>query len=331
MKAIIYDRYGPPEVLQVKEVPEPIPGDKEILIRISAASVNYGDLIARHFNDVKPSQFNMPFLFWFMAKMFFGWNRPKIKILGSEFSGEVAAMGKSVEQFKKGDQVFGYLGQAMGTYAEYLCLPEKAVVTRKPVNMTHEEAATIPSGSMTALSLLDKVNIQKGQKVLINGASGGIGSIAVQLAKNLGAEVTGVCSTNRVEFVRSLGADQVIDYTQKDFTQNSEKYDLIFDVLGKSSFSRSKKSLTENGRYLRASFKSTQLFQMFWTSLFSRKKVICALSPQKTEDLEKIRDLIEAGKIKSIVDKRFPLEQAAEAHRYAEGGHKKGNIVIRLK
>ncbi|MBN2175920.1 MAG: NAD(P)-dependent alcohol dehydrogenase [Bacteroidales bacterium] len=328
MKAVIYNEFGPPEVLELKEKEKPFPKDNEILIKIYAASVNYGDLIARHFNDVTPREFNMPFLFWFMARMYFGWSKPKVNILGSEFSGEVESTGKGVKAFKSGDQVFGYLGQAMGAYAEFLRMKEDGVVVHKPENMSHEEAATIPSGGMTALALLRKAQIQAGQKVLINGASGGIGSMAVQLAKNAGAEVTGVCGTHRIEFVKSLGADKVIDYTKEDFTKSGETYDLIFDILGRSSFSRCKNSLAGNGRYLRASFKSPQLIQMLWTSLFSKKKVICALSPQKSEDLKEIKKFIEAGKIKSIIDRSFAAEQVAEAHRYAEEGRKKGNIVI---
>ena len=194
--------------------------------------------------------------------------------------------------------------------------------------MTYEEAATVPDGALTALNLLRKVNIQPGQKVLINGASGGIGSAAIQLAKYFGAEVTGVCGTPRLEFVKALGADKVIDYTKEDFTQNGETYDLILDILGRSSFARCKNSLNPNGRYLLASFKMKQLFQMLWTSKIGNKKVICALSSEKVEDLVFIKELVEAGQIKSIIDKRFPLEQTAEAHRYIETGNKKGNVVI---
>jgi NADPH:quinone reductase-like Zn-dependent oxidoreductase len=236
-----------------------------------------------------------------------------------------------VTRFKKGDQVFGYRGQSMGAYAEYLCMPEDGLVAIKPGNMTCEEAAAVPYGALTALDLLRKVNIQSGQKALIHGASGGIGSAAVQLASYFGAEVTGVCSTPRLEFVKSLGADKVIDYTKEDFTQSGETYDLIFDILGKSSFSRCKSSLNQNGRYLLASFKMKQLFQMLWTKIRGSKKVICALSSEKTENLIFIKELVEAGKIKSIIDKCYPLEQTAEAHRYVEAGHKKGNVVISME
>jgi NADPH:quinone reductase-like Zn-dependent oxidoreductase len=207
-------------------------------------------------------------------------------------------------------------------------MPENGVVAQKPANMTYEEAAAVPSGGMTALYILKQAAIQRGQKVLINGASGGMGTIAVQIAKDAGAEVTGVCSTPRMELVKALGADYVIDYTQEDFTQNGETYDLIFDVLGRSSFARCKNSLTPNGRYVLASFKLKQVLEMLWTSRSDGKKVVCVLSPQNTEDLIALKELIEAGKIKAIIDQCFPLEQAAEAHRYAEAGHKKGYIVI---
>ena len=219
----------------------------------------------------------------------------------------------------------------MGANAEYLCLPEDGLVAIKPVNMRYEEAATVPYGALTALSLLRKANIQRGQKVLVNGASGSIGSAAVQLARYFGAEVTGVCSTPRMEFVKTLGADKVIDYTREDFTKNGETYDLIFDILGKSSFSSCKNSLKQNGIYLLASFKMKQLFQMLWTSRTGGKKVICALSSENPKDLLFIKELVEAGKIKSVIDRCYPLEQTAEAHRYVEEGHKTGSVIITME
>jgi NADPH:quinone reductase-like Zn-dependent oxidoreductase len=330
MKAIVYTEYGPPDVLQLKEVAKPTPKENEILIRICATSVNYGDLAARDFKSITPRAFNMPFLFWLIGKISFGLTKPRLRILGSEFAGEIEATGKHVKRVEKGDQVFGYLGQSMGAYAEYLCMPEDGVLAIKPTNMTHEEAAVVPMGAIMALFLLrEKGNIQPGHKVLVNGASGSIGSAAVQLAKShFGAEVTGVCSTPRLELVKSLGADKVIDYTQEDFTQNGETYDLIFDVLGKSSWSRCKSSLSQNGRYLLASFKMRQLFQMLWTSMIGSKKVICALAPGSVEDLVAVKELIEAGKLRAVIDRRFPFEHTAEAHRYVENGLKKGHIVI---
>jgi NADPH:quinone reductase-like Zn-dependent oxidoreductase len=273
----------------------------------------------------------MPFLIWLLAKISFGLNQPRTTILGSEFAGQIEAVGKDVKRFKPGDQVFGYLGQSMGAYAEYLCLSEDGVLAIKPSTMTYEEAAVVPYGAIMALYLLRKVNVHSGQKILINGASGGIGSAAVQIAKYFGAEVTGVCGTPRLEFVKSLGADKVIDYTREDFTQSGEVYDLIFDVLGKGSFSRSKNSLTQNGRYLLASFKMKQLFQMLWTSMIGGRKVICAIAPGSVEDLNAVKELIEAGKIKAVIDRRFSMEQTAEAHRYVEEGHKKGCVVISLE
>jgi NADPH:quinone reductase-like Zn-dependent oxidoreductase len=332
MKAIVCEKYGPPEVLQLKEVVKPTPKDNEVLIRVHAASVNFGDLMARNFKAVSPRKFNMPFFLWLPAKLSFGINQPKITIQGSELAGEIEAIGKDVKRFKKGDQVFGYPGLSFGAYAEYICLPEAGAVALKPSDLSYEEAATLPYGAIMATSLLGKANIQRGQKVLINGASGGIGSMAVQLAKHFGAEVTGVCGTPRLEFVKSLGADKVIDYTKADFTQNGETYDLIFDILGRSSFSKLKRSLKPNGIYLLASFKTKALLQMLWTSLTgSKQKVICAFANETPESLVFIRRLVEEGKIKAIVDKSFPMEQAAEAHRYVEQGRKQGNVVIAIQ
>jgi NADPH:quinone reductase-like Zn-dependent oxidoreductase len=330
MKAIVYTEYGPPDVLQIQEIEKPTPKDNEILIRVYATSVNIGDIWARNFKEISPRKFTMPFPLWLPARMYFGFTKPKINILGSEFAGEVVSIGKDVKQFRKGNQVFGYRGQSMGANAEYLCMAEDGLVSVKPSNMTYEEAATVPYGALTALNLLRKINIRRGQKVLINGASGGIGSAAVQLAKYFGAEVTGVCATPRLEFVKALGADHVIDYTKEDFTKSGETYDLIFDILGKSSFTKCKNSLKRNGIYLLASFKMKQLFQMLWTSIIGNKKVICALSSENPNDLIFIKELVEAGKIKAIIDKRYPLEQIAGAHRYIEKGHKRGNVVLTM-
>lgn len=326
---MIYTEYGSPDVLRLQEITKPTPQDNEILIRVHATPINYGDLTARNFANLTPGEFNMPALLYLPARMSFGWKKPQVQILGSELAGEVEAVGKQVVKFKPGDRVFAYSGMKMGANAEYLCMPQDGTVAIKPANMTYEEASAIPYGAIMALSLLRRANVQSGQKVLINGASGGIGSLVVQLAKYSGAEVTGVCSAPRLEYVKSLGADKVIDYTREDFTKNGETYDLIFDVLGRSSFSRCKNSLKPNGIYLLASFKTKPLFQMLWTSIIgSKKKVICALASEKSEDLIFIKELIEAGKIKTIIDRCYPLEQTAEAHRYVEAGHKKGNVVI---
>jgi len=329
MKAIVFTEYGPPEVLQLKEVGKPAPKNNEIRIRIHATPVSFGDTLVRNFSAVSPRKFHMPFLFWLMGKIYFGFKKPKIAILGSEFSGEVEAVGKDVRRFRKGDPVFGYRGPRMGAYAEYLCIPESGVLALKPANMTFEEAAAVPYGALMALNVLRKAGLRPGQKILVNGASGGIGPAIVQLAKShFGAKVTGVCSTPRLEYVKSLGADKVIDYTKEDFTDSDETYDYIFDILGKSSFSKVKRSLKPNGRCLFVSFKMKQVFQMLWTSMIGSKKVICALSTEKAEDLVFIKELIGAGKIKTVIDKCYPLAQAAEAHRYVEQGHKKGSVVI---
>ncbi len=328
MKAIIYTEYGSPDVLHLADVARPEPQDNEVLIRVHATPVNFGDLFARNFKSVTPRKFNMPIFFWLPTRLAFGWQKPKKNILGSEFAGVVEVVGAQVTRFKPGDAVFGYRGQNMGAYAEYVCMPENGALAMKPANMTFEEAAAVPYGALTALSLLRKVNLLPGQKVLINGASGGIGSAAVQLAKYFGAEVTGVCSTPRVSFVKALGADKVIDYTKEDFTRNDETYDVIVDILGKSSFGRGKKSLKPNGLYLFVSFKMKQLAQMLWTKIVGGPKVICALSSEKPEDLALIKGLIETGQYKAIVDKHYPMGQAAEAHRYAEAGQKHGSVVI---
>lgn len=332
MKAMVYTEYGSPEVLQLKEMAKPTPQENEILVRVYATPINYGDLTARNFAHLTAKGFNMPAPLMLPARLSFGWNKPKINILGSELAGEVEAVGAAVTKFKPGDQIFAYLGMTMGANAEYVCLPETGTVALKPANLSYAEAATLPYGAVMAVSLLKKANLQPGQKVLINGASGGIGALAVQLAKHFGAEVTGVCGTPRLEYVKALGADKVIDYTREDFTQNGETYDLIFDILGRSSFARCRGSLTPTGIYLLASFKSQALIQMLWTSLTgSQQKVICAMADEKVESLVLVKELAEAGKIKTLIDQRFPLEQAAAAHRYVEQGRKQGQVVLTLE
>jgi NADPH:quinone reductase-like Zn-dependent oxidoreductase len=331
MKAIVYEEYGPPDVLKLKEVEKPVPRDNEILIRIHATPVSFGDKLVRNLKEVTPEKFHMPFLYWLLAKMYFGIRRPRITVLGSEFSGEIEAVGKDVKRFKSGDAVFGYRGPSMGAYAEYHCMPENGVLAPKPANMTFEQAAAVPYGAIMALSLLRKQNIGPGQRVLVNGASGGIGPFVVQLAKYYGAEVTGVCGTPRMEYVKSLGADKVIDYTKDDFAASGESYDVIVDILGKGSFARIKRALKANGRWLLVSFKTKKILQMLWTSLSGGKKVICVLSSEKAEDLVFIKELIEAEKLKAVIDRCYPLAQAAEAHRYVEQGHKKGSVVITVE
>lgn len=328
MKAITYTEYGSPDVLQLQEITKPEPKDNEILIRIRATRVNYGDMLARKFGTVTTKEFNMPGILLPLVRLEFGIRKPKKYILGSEFSGEIEAVGKEVKRFKAGDAVFGYRGSTFGAYAEYLCMPESGLVTHKPANMSFAEATLIPYGALTAYSHFKKVNIQPGQKVLVNGASGGIGSAGVQLAKYFGADVSGVCGTAKLNFVKALGTDKVIDYTKEDFTTNGEKYDLIYDILGKSTFEKCHGSLTSNGVLLYASFKVKQLMQMMQTSKSTGKKVICALSSETLDDLNFIKELVEAGKFKTAIDKQFSLEETAEAHRYYESGKNTGNVVI---
>ncbi len=322
MKAVICTKYGPPDVLQLAEVEKPIPKDNEVLIRIYAATVTTGDVEIR--------KFKMPAWLWLPARIGFGFRGPRKKILGQELAGEIESVGKDVKFFRKGNQVFARTGFNLGAYAEYICLPEDGVIAIKPVNMTYEEAATIPMGGIEALHFLRQANIQSGQKVLINGASGSIGTVAVQLAKYFGAEVTGVCSTRNLDMVRSIGADNAIDYTEEDFTQSGETYDVIFDVVGKSPFSHSLNSLKENGSYLLANPGLSEIIRGRLTSMRSSKKVITGAASGKNEDLIFLKELIEAEKLKSVIDRCYPLEKTAEAHRYVERGHKKGNVIINV-
>jgi NADPH:quinone reductase-like Zn-dependent oxidoreductase len=318
MKAIICTEYGSPEVMQLKEVEKPTPRENEVLIRIYATTVTTADVRIRKSDP-------------FPVRFFYGLKRPKKNtILGSELAGEIEAIGKNVKGFKEGDQVFAGAGTSLGANAEYICLPEAAAVAIKPINMTYEEAAAIPFGATTSLLFLrDKGNIQNGQKILIYGASGALGTAAVQLAKSFGTEVTGVCSTANLELVKSLGADKVIDYTKEDFTKSGKTYDIVFDTIGKSPFSGCLRSLKQNGTYLRAvHINLSPILRGLWTSMTSNKKVIGGVAIERKEDMIFLKELIEAGKMKSVIDRRYPLEQTAEAHRYVEQGHKKGNVVI---
>lgn len=314
MKAVICRRYGSPEVLEVKEVEKPTPRNNELLVRVYATTVTSGDCVARRGEP-------------FIARFFTGLARPRMGP-GSELAGEIEAAGKDVERFKIGDQVFGTTGVGLGANVEYKCLPEAGAVAIKPTNMTYEEAAVVPFGATTALFFLRKGSIQSGQKVLIYGASGSVGTFAVQIARYFGAEVTGVCSTTNVELVKSLGAEKVIDYTKEDFNQNIQTYDVIFDAVGKTSFSRCKSLLKQRGIYLSVALTLPLMLQMLWTSTFGSKKVIGGIANERAEDLIFLKELIEAGEIRSVIDRLYPLEQIAEAHAYVEQGHKKGNVVI---
>jgi NADPH:quinone reductase-like Zn-dependent oxidoreductase len=321
MQAIICTEYGSPEVMQIEEVEKPTPKENEILIRIYATTVTSADIRIRKADP-------------FPVRFFYGFRRPKENlILGAELAGEIEAIGKNVKRFKTGDRVFAGAGTGFGANAEYICLPEEGAVAIKPINMTYEEAAAVPFGATTSLIFLrDKGKIQGGQKVLIYGASGAVGTAAVQLAKSFGAEVSGICSTANLELVKSLGADEVIDYTKEDFTKNGKTYDIVFDTVGKSPFSGCLRSLKQNGIYLRAvHIDIFSIIRGLWASMTSTKKVIGGIAIESKEDLNFLKDLIEAGKIKSVIDRRYPLEQAAEAHRYVEQGHKKGNVVITME
>ena len=314
MKAIVYTKFGLPDVLQLKEVRKPTPKDNEVLIKIFATTVVKED----------PSMRASP--------GFNGLRKPRNLILGQELAGEVEAIGKGVTRFKIGDQVFGI--DMFGAYAEYKCMPENGALAIKPTNMNFMESASVPNGALTALPFLrDKGAIQSGHSVLVYGASGSVGTAAVQLAKYYGAKVTGVCSTANLEMVRSLGADQVIDYTREDFTENGKTYDLIFDTVGKRSFSQCKGSLTTEGIYLSTVPTPEIILQALWTAKSVGKKVkfvAAGLRPasEKAKDLHFLTELIEAGKIKAVIDRCYQLEYMAEAHRYVEKGHKKGNVAI---
>jgi NADPH:quinone reductase-like Zn-dependent oxidoreductase len=325
MKAAVYSRYGPPDVVQIKYVPKPAPKDNEVLVRIHAATVCAGDWRLR-----KGDPFFMRFMF--------GLSRPKkVNILGMEFAGTVDSAGKAVTRFGAGDQVFGSTGFKFGAHAEYVCVKEDGMLAAKPVNMTFEEAAAVLFGGVSALCFLRRTKIQTGHKVLIYGASGSVGVFAVQLAKHFGANVTAVCSTGNLELVKSLGADEVVDYTREDFSKAGRVYDVVFDTVGKSGFSRALKSLKRGGSYVRVggsgrvSAMIGEIFRGMWVAATGRAKVIGGVAKSVTGDQAFLKGLIEAGKLRTVIDRRYPLDQIVEAHRYAEAGHKKGHVVIVIR
>ena len=320
MKAVIYEKYGPPEVLELKEIAKPVPEDYEMLIKIHATTVNRTDCGLRKADP-------------FIARFFTGLLRPKNRILGSEFAGVVESTGKDIKEFKEGDRVFGHSGAKFGTHAEYLCLTEEDPVVLKPDNMTCEEAASVCDGAILAWTYLRRANILKGQNVLVNGASGSIGTAGVQLAKYCGADVTAVCRTGNVELVKDLGADRVIDYTKEDFTRDERLYEVVFDAVGKSSFSRCKNILKPSGIYLSTElgFMAQNPFLDILTSISGNKRVMFPLPKYTKEDVLFLKELIEKGSLRAVIDRQYPLEQIVEAYRYVETGHKKGNVVITLE
>lgn len=322
MKAVTFNKYGPPEVLRIQDIDKPVPQDNEVLIRMRAVAVNTGDCELR-----SPK---IPNLIWFFVRLYFGLFKPRKKVLGAYLSGEIESVGKTVERFKSGDTVFACSGPRFGAYATYICLPEDDAIALKPGNMTFEEAATVPLG-LDALHFLGKASLKPEQKVLVNGAGGGIGTIAVQIAKQSGAEVTAVDRAEKLDMLRSVGADYVIDYKQEDFAENGQTYDVIFDLVGKGSYSRCIKVLQENGCYLLANPDGLwPMIRGLWTSIVTNKKVISQFASATADDLNVLKELIEQGKLKSLIDKTYGLEQVVEAHRYVETGQKKGNVVLTL-
>lgn len=323
MKAIVCERYGSPEVLKVKEVEKPTPLNNEVLIKIYATTVTSGDWRVR--------SLKVPTGFGSIMRLVLGISRPRQPILGSELAGVVELAGKDVSKFKVGDSVFAFSDFAMGCHAEYKCIPENGAIALKPTNLTYDEAAALSFGGMTALDFFNRAKLQHGESVLINGASGAVGTAAVQLARHFGAEVTGVCSTSNLELVRSLGAHHVIDYTKEDFTQNGETYDIIVDTVGTASFNRSKASLNEGGRLLMVLAGLPDMLQALGVSMTSSKKVVAGPAATRAEDLRFIAQLAETGVFKPVIDRRYSFEQIVEAHRYVDTGRKKGNVVIILE
>ncbi|SDH32492.1 NADPH:quinone reductase [Planococcus glaciei] len=320
MRAMVCTRYGPPEVLELQQLNKPVPKAGEILIKVHASTVTAGDCEIR--------SFKFPVLLWIPLRLFFGLRKPRVNVLGQEFAGEVEALGSGQTLFKKGDRVYGATGLKLGAYAEYLCLSGSSAIARIPEAIGFKEAATIPTGGMNALFFLRKARIQAGQKVLVIGAGGSIGTVAVQLAKYAGAEVTAIDSKEKLDRLLSIGADRVMDYRQEDFTATGETYDVIFDVAGKSPFTKTVNALTPKGIYLMGNPSLSQMFRRLWLTKKGGRKIIAGAASYNSQDLRELNQLLAEGKLKAVVDQVFPLEQLREAHRYVESGAKKGNVVI---
>ena len=320
MKTIEFSTYGPPETLRIREVEKPTPKDNEVLIKVHASTVSSG--------DVKLRSFDVGAMYWIPMGLYMGFRKPRRQVLGDDFSGVVESVGKDVEAYQPGEPVFGTVGFTKSAHAGYVCLPEDGSYTHKPVNMTHERAAAIPFGGHTALYFLKKGDIRSGQKVLIYGASGSVGTHAVQIARHLDADVTGVCSTSNLAMVKSLGAD-VIDYTKEDYTL-SGPYDVVYDTVGKSSYSGNIKVLKPRGTLiLNAVFKFSWYVRALF-SIFSRKRVITGVAAERREDMVFLKELAEAGVLTPVIDRVYSFEEIAQAHRYVDGGHKKGNVVVKI-
>ncbi len=322
MKAIVCSKYGPPEVLSMAEIEKPIPKNTEVLVKIHATTVSIGDSRIRGFR--------VPLSFWIPARLTLGLRKPNKAVLGSVFAGEIEAVGSDVQHFSKGDHVFGSTGHNLGAYAEYICIPENGCLSIKPIDLTYEEAAAIPWGGNTALYFLRKGDIRKDQKVLIYGASGSVGSSAVQIAKYFGAEVTGVCSTDNLDMVKSLGADKVIDYKSADFTQNGERYDVIFDTVGKSEIAGTINSLKPTGTYIHAVTTPATELRIRLGLMGSKKKMIGGTFSPNAEMINYLKKLVEDGYLKPHIDRVYPMAQMVDAHRYVDQGHKKGDVIITI-
>jgi NADPH:quinone reductase-like Zn-dependent oxidoreductase len=322
MKAVVYERYGPPDVLQFKEVQKPAPKRDEVLIKILATTVTSADWRVR--------SLNVPTGFGLMMRLAFGWSKPRQPVLGMELAGVVESVGEDVSIFKAGDAVFAFSDAAMGCYAQYKCMPQDGAIVLKPANLRFDEAAALSFGGTTALSFLRRAKLRRGERVLVNGASGAVGTAAVQLARHFGAEVTGVCSSANKELVRSLGAAHVIDYTREDFANNGEIYDVIVDTAGNVPFSRSKAALARGGRLLMVLADLPAMLQIPWISMTGNKKLIAGPASGRAEDLRFLAGLAQAGEFKPVIDRRYPFEQMVEAHRYVDTGRKRGNVVVTL-